>query len=289
MRSAPASPSGIRFVVDPRIVTGTRWVTGAERARTSRRRTSSPGVTSCPTVCSTSPTCGQATPARPAVHRSRSPEASRWATSSSWGGCTPRRSGCGCIGPDGQLVTVTMGSYGIGVSRAVAAIAETTLDDHGLCWPRQVAPADVHVVIAGKPGAEQWPAAEALAGRAGGGRVAGAARRPRLGLARREVQGRRPDRRADDRRRRPRDHRRFDRGQGPPERRPATTSRCPTRWPSWSRSASPDPSECLRPSECRTSIFPGPDTRTGSNTRMDQGRCRRRDQNGESGQRCSRA
>ena len=68
------------------------------------------------------------------------------------------------LGPDGQLVTVTMGSYGIGVSRAVAAIAETTLDELGLCWPREVAPADVHVVIAGKPGAEQWPAAEALAG-----------------------------------------------------------------------------------------------------------------------------
>jgi prolyl-tRNA synthetase len=57
-----------------------------------------------------------------------------------------------------------MGSYGIGVSRAVAAIAEATYDDLGLCWPREVAPADVHLVIAGKPGSEQWPAAEALAG-----------------------------------------------------------------------------------------------------------------------------
>ena len=63
----------------------------------------------------------------------------------------------------GTLVTVTMGSYGIGVSRAVAAIAEQTHDDAGLCWPREIAPADVHLVIAGKPGAEQWPAAEALA------------------------------------------------------------------------------------------------------------------------------
>ena len=67
------------------------------------------------------------------------------------------------LGPDGKPVTVTMGSYGIGVSRAVAAIAETTHDELGLCWPREVAPADVHVVIAGKPGGEQWPAAEALA------------------------------------------------------------------------------------------------------------------------------
>ena len=64
---------------------------------------------------------------------------------------------------DGKPVTVTMGSYGIGVSRAVAAIAETTYDELGLCWPRQVAPADVHIVIAAKPGGDEWPAAEKLA------------------------------------------------------------------------------------------------------------------------------
>jgi prolyl-tRNA synthetase len=43
-----------------------------------------------------------------------------------------------------------MGSYGIGVSRAVAALAEQTADDQGLCWPKEIAPADVHVVAAGK-------------------------------------------------------------------------------------------------------------------------------------------
>ena len=51
---------------------------------------------------------------------------------------------------NGKLVTVTMGSYGIGVSRAVAAIVEATHDELGLCWPREVAPADVHVVATGK-------------------------------------------------------------------------------------------------------------------------------------------
>ena len=45
---------------------------------------------------------------------------------------------------------VTMGSYGIGVSRAVAAIAEQSYDELGLCWPREVAPADVHLVATGK-------------------------------------------------------------------------------------------------------------------------------------------
>ncbi len=63
----------------------------------------------------------------------------------------------------GKQVTVTMGSYGVGVSRAVAAIAEANHDELGLCWPREVAPADVHLVIAGKEGGPQRPAAEALA------------------------------------------------------------------------------------------------------------------------------
>jgi prolyl-tRNA synthetase len=51
---------------------------------------------------------------------------------------------------NGELVTVTMGSYGIGVSRAVAAIAEQHYDEYGLVWPREIAPADVHLVATGK-------------------------------------------------------------------------------------------------------------------------------------------
>jgi len=51
---------------------------------------------------------------------------------------------------NGKLVTVTMGSYGVGISRAVAAVAEGTCDERGLCWPRDLAPFDVHVVAAGK-------------------------------------------------------------------------------------------------------------------------------------------
>ncbi|WP_431993762.1 proline--tRNA ligase [Streptomyces albogriseolus] len=54
------------------------------------------------------------------------------------------------LGQNGKPVRVTMGSYGVGVSRAVAALAEQTADDKGLCWPQEVAPADVHVVAAGK-------------------------------------------------------------------------------------------------------------------------------------------
>jgi len=51
---------------------------------------------------------------------------------------------------NGKLVTVTMGSYGIGVSRAMAAIAESNYDELGLIWPREVAPADVHILATGK-------------------------------------------------------------------------------------------------------------------------------------------
>ncbi|HEY2044924.1 MAG TPA: proline--tRNA ligase [Jatrophihabitans sp.] len=80
--------------------------------------------------------------------------------------------GLTALGPDGKPVTVTMGSYGVGVTRAVAALAEQTLDDKGLCWPRAVAPADVQVVATGK-GDEALAEAERITAEleAGGVRV----------------------------------------------------------------------------------------------------------------------
>jgi len=70
--------------------------------------------------------------------------------------------GLTALGQDGKPVTVTMGSYGIGLTRAVAALAEQTYDDKGLCWPRIVAPADVHIVATGKDDTV-FTAADALA------------------------------------------------------------------------------------------------------------------------------
>jgi prolyl-tRNA synthetase len=67
------------------------------------------------------------------------------------------------LGPDGKPQRVTMGSYGIGVSRAVAAIAEQKHDELGLVWPREVAPADVHLVATGKDDAVFEAAAELAA------------------------------------------------------------------------------------------------------------------------------
>ena len=63
---------------------------------------------------------------------------------------------------NGKARTVTMGSYGIGVSRALAALAEVTHDDKGLAWPASVAPFDVDVIVAGK-GTDLEDAARVLA------------------------------------------------------------------------------------------------------------------------------
>jgi prolyl-tRNA synthetase len=64
---------------------------------------------------------------------------------------------------NGKAQVVTMGSYGIGVSRAVASVAEVFHDDIGLKWPRAISPADVHVVVTGKNGDDLTIAGEKLA------------------------------------------------------------------------------------------------------------------------------
>jgi len=51
---------------------------------------------------------------------------------------------------NGKSQVVTMGSYGIGVSRVLAALAETNSDERGLAWPANIAPFDVHVLATGK-------------------------------------------------------------------------------------------------------------------------------------------
>ncbi len=66
------------------------------------------------------------------------------------------------LGEDGKPVRLTMGSYGLGVSRLVAVVAEQHNDELGLRWPSSVAPFDVHLVIANKD-AEVRAGAVALA------------------------------------------------------------------------------------------------------------------------------
>ena len=154
--------SGIRFLIDPRIVDGTRWVTGANQPGkhvldlTYGRDFTADGVIEAAEVRTGDecPNCGGALEIARGIEIGHIFQLGRKYAESL---------GLQVLDQNGQQVTVTMGSYGVGVSRAVASIAEATHDDLGLCWPREVAPADVHLVIAGKEGGPQRPAAEALA------------------------------------------------------------------------------------------------------------------------------
>ena len=87
---------------------------------------------------------------------------------------------------NGKLVTVTMGSYGIGVTRIMAVIAEANNDEKGLIWPREVAPFDVHVIATGKDDVAYSTRRGGLC-RTRGRRPRGPVRRPAQGVAGRQV------------------------------------------------------------------------------------------------------
>jgi prolyl-tRNA synthetase len=155
------SKTGIRYLVDPRVVPGTRWITGAnEPGRhvfdlVAGRDFAWDGVVEAAEVL----------PGDPAPDGSGPLELARGIEIGhifQLGRKFADALGLQVLDENGKLVTVTMGSYGIGVSRAVAAIVESTYDELGLCWPREVAPADVHIVATGKDDAV-FEAAGALA------------------------------------------------------------------------------------------------------------------------------
>ena len=145
-----ASTSGIRYLVDPRVVDGTRWVTGANVPGShvidlvAGRDFTPDGTIEAADVRDgdACPNCTEGT-----LESARGIEMGHIFQ---LGRSYAEALGLQVLDENGKRVTVTMGSYGIGPSRAVAAIAEGTLDDIGLCWPRNVAPADVHIVAAGK-------------------------------------------------------------------------------------------------------------------------------------------
>jgi len=155
------SASGIRYLVDPRVVPGSRWITGAnEPGRhvfdlVAGRDFGWDGVIEAAEVL----------PGDPAPDGSGPLELARGVEMGhifQLGRKYAEALGLQVLDENGKLVTVTMGSYGVGVSRAVAAIAESTHDELGLCWPRGIAPADVHVVATGKDSAV-FEAADRLA------------------------------------------------------------------------------------------------------------------------------
>ena len=153
--------SGIRYLLDPRVAEGTRWVTGANQEGmhvydlVAGRDFSADGSIDVAEVREGDPApdgSGPMTLARGIEMGHIFQLGRKYAEAL----------GLQVLDQNGKLVTVTMGSYGVGVSRAVAAIAEGTADDKGLAWPREVSPYDVVILATGK-GDEIAAAAEKLA------------------------------------------------------------------------------------------------------------------------------
>ncbi|MFB8030702.1 MULTISPECIES: proline--tRNA ligase [unclassified Streptomyces] len=145
----PQGLEKVRYIADPRVAPGTAWITGANKEGKHARNVVAGRdfevddqldvvVVEAGDPC---PECGTGLQVDRAIEIGHIFQLGRkYADIFS----------LDVLGPQGKPVRVTMGSYGIGVSRAVAALAEQTADDKGLCWPREIAPADVHVVAAGK-------------------------------------------------------------------------------------------------------------------------------------------
>ena len=138
-----------RFIADPRIAPGTAWITGANKPGTHAKNVVAGRdfdvddyldvvVVEPGDPC---PNCGTGLRIDRAIEIGHIFQLGRKYADAFE---------LDVLGQNGKPARVTMGSYGIGVSRAVAALAEQTHDASGLCWPREVAPADVHVVAAGK-------------------------------------------------------------------------------------------------------------------------------------------
>ncbi len=148
------SVSGIRYLVDPRVVDGTRWVTGADVDGSHvLDLVAGRDFTPDGTIEAADVREGDACPRCAERGDGGTLVAARGIEMGhifQLGRSYAEALGLQVLDESGKLVTVTMGSYGIGPSRGVAAIAENTLDDQGLCWPRNVAPADIHLVAAGK-------------------------------------------------------------------------------------------------------------------------------------------
>ncbi len=140
--------TGIRYLVDPRVVEGTAWVTGANVADSHVvNLVMGRDFTADGTIDVAEVRAGD-----PAPDGSGELELARGVEMGhifQLGTKYAEALGLKVLDQNGKLATVTMGSYGFGVSRAVAMVAETTCDERGLAWPRALAPYDVVVLAAG--------------------------------------------------------------------------------------------------------------------------------------------
>ena len=143
------SATGVRFLVDPRVVAGTPWVTGANVHEKHvfhlvyGRDFTADGVVDIANVLEGDPAPDGSGP----VVTRRGMEIGHVFQ---LGRKYAEALGLQVLDENGKLTTVTMGSYGIGVTRILAVLAESHHDDKGLMWPDNVAPYDVHVIAAGK-------------------------------------------------------------------------------------------------------------------------------------------
>ncbi|MFJ2741269.1 proline--tRNA ligase [Streptomyces sp. NPDC087440] len=145
----PQGLAKVRYIADPRVAPGTAWITGANKPDTHAKNVVAGRdfevddyldvvVVEEGDPC---PACGTGLKLDRAIEIGHIFQLGRKYADTF---------GLDVLGQQGKPVRVTMGSYGIGVSRAVAALAEQSADDKGLCWTPEIAPADVHVVAAGK-------------------------------------------------------------------------------------------------------------------------------------------
>lgn len=154
--------NGVRYLVDPRVVNGTAWITGADEPNrhvvglVAGRDFTPDGTIEAAEVRDGDPSpdgAGVLTSAR-GIEIGHIFQLGRKYTDAF---------AADVLGEDGKPLRLTMGSYGIGVSRLVAVIAEQQHDELGLRWPSSVAPFDVHVVVANKDAGARTGAAELVA------------------------------------------------------------------------------------------------------------------------------
>ena len=141
--------SKIEYLLDPRIAEGSSWITGANKDQmhtwylTFGRDFSSDGIADIAEIRAGDPAPDGSGP----LEMARGIEIGHIFQ---LGRKYAEALGLKVLDSNGKLVTVTMGSYGIGVTRLVAVIAESFHDEKGLIWPDSVAPANLHVIAAGK-------------------------------------------------------------------------------------------------------------------------------------------
>ena len=155
------STSGIRYLVDPRVVEGSNWIVGANEADAhlfsvvAGRDFAADGTVDLAEVKAGD----QAPDGSGPLELARGIEIGHvFKLGRKYAEALELK----VLDENGKLVTVTMGSYGIGVTRILAVLAEANHDEKGLIWPAAVSPADVYIVAAGKDD-EVYEAAEKLA------------------------------------------------------------------------------------------------------------------------------